>query len=69
MWLLEICPIWQVSVYPPLLQGIALRSPSTEDYIVIPFYRGLHCDSLLHKITWWLPFIEDYIVISFIKDS
>ena len=31
--------------------------------IVIPFYRKLHCGSLLQKITSWFLSTEDYIVI------
>ena len=32
-----------------------------------PFCRGLHCDSLLQRITLWLPSAEDCIAIPFLQ--
>ena len=39
----------------------------TKDYVVIPFCRGLHCDSLLHRITLRFPSTEEYIAIPFCR--
>ena len=33
--------------------------------MVVLFYKGLHCDSLLQRITLSFPSAEDYIVIPF----
>ena len=60
-----------------LLQRIALWSIRTKDCMVIPFYRGLHCDSLLQRwhceallkrIALRSPSAEDYVAIPFCKE-